>query len=150
MGGGLFCLIGDTRGGSTGGGADSDDDDNDDEETEAGGKKTGTGGTLFGDMMLDAADSDMLDVRLAGELTELVDGEKGEEGIGEGGTDSADRTNSDAVTGGGAANELLELRVTTMGGGGGGTLDMRPCFLRYDMCSVPILPARINSGLGFV
>lgn len=124
MGGGRFCFIGDTRMGSTGGEADDVE-----EELTDGGEKTGTGGTFFGDKM-GAAGSDVLDARLAGEaVVEPLEGEKGDDGMGEGGTDSTGRTSSDAGTGGGAANEPAELRVT-IGGGGGGTLDMRPCCLR--------------------
>ena len=103
------------------------DEEADDEEVEveAGGEKTGTGGTFFGDR-IGAAGSEVLAVRLAGEVVEPVEGEKGEEGMGEGGMDNTGRDSSKAGTGGGAANEPLEFRATT-GGGGGGTLDMRPC-----------------------
>ena len=145
MGGGRFCFKGDMRGGSTGGGADRDEAE-DVEELEASGEKTGTGGTFLGDVS-GSAGSDVLDVRLAGEVAELVDGEKGEEGMGVTGTDRTGRARSAAGTGGGAANEPLLPRVA-MGGGGGGTLDMRPCFLRYDVYIVPLFIRSIG-GLDF-
>ena len=147
MGGGRFCFMGDTRPGSTGGGADSEDKEEDGAGLKAGDEKTGTGGTFFGDTM-NAAGSDVLEDRLAGDVIELAEGEKGEEGMGEGGTDSTGRVRREAGTGGGATSEPVAGRVT-IGGGGGGTLVIRPCCFKYDVYIVPLL-SRSSGGLGFL
>ena len=139
MGGGRLSFIGDTRPGSAGGGADRDR-----ELTAACEEKTGTGGTFFGEVAAGGG-SDVLDERLAGD--ETVDGEKGDEGTGEGGMGREGRGSSDEGRGGGAAREPLAPRATAVGGGGG-TLDMRPCCLRYEVYMVPLL-RRSRGGLGF-